>query len=121
MLGSRALLGKQAASILRDASKEMITKAFEDEDRSSLPWALTLVVATTFAVMISIFFIYDTFVRQRNDKVVGHTTVTSAIVTYLFPKNVRTGRSSFLSSDRTPNTNSSSCRSSTQLLLLFLS
>jgi hypothetical protein len=65
------------------------TKDFEDEYRSSLPIALTLVVTTTFAFMIFTFLVYDGFVRQRNNKVVGHATRSNAIVTSLFPSNVR--------------------------------
>ena len=65
------------------------TQAFEDDHRSNLPWALTLVVAATFALMIITFLVYDTFVRQRNEKVVGVATKTNAIVSSLFPEQVR--------------------------------
>ena len=65
------------------------TQEFEEQYRSNLPWALTLVVAATFAVMIATFLIYDVFVRRRNRQVFGVATKTNAIVTNLFPEQVR--------------------------------
>ena len=65
------------------------TQAFEDEYRSSLPLVLTMVVGATFCVMIITFLVYDLFVRQRNDKVVSVATRSTAIVSSLFPSNVR--------------------------------
>ncbi|CAB9511155.1 Receptor-type guanylate cyclase gcy [Seminavis robusta] len=65
------------------------TKDFEDDFKSNLPWALTLVVASTFAIMIVAFIIYDLFNNKRNKKVVGHATKTNDIVSSLFPKDVK--------------------------------
>ena len=61
------------------------TRDFEDQYRSKLPLVLTCVVAATFCIMIFTFLIYDGFVRQRNDKVVGVATLAAS----LFPSNVR--------------------------------
>ncbi|CAB9499174.1 Receptor-type guanylate cyclase gcy [Seminavis robusta] len=61
------------------------TQEFENDYKSALPWALTLVVSLTFVGMIATFWIYDTFVHRRNTKVVTHATKTNAIVDSLFP------------------------------------
>jgi class 3 adenylate cyclase len=61
----------------------------EDASRSSTPLNLTLVVAATFFAMAMTFFLYDWFVRRRNDIVVDAATQSSAIVSSLFPSNVK--------------------------------
>jgi class 3 adenylate cyclase len=65
------------------------TKEFEEEYRSKLPIALTVVVASTFMLMIVTFFLYDWLVHRRNNKVVGEAARSNAIVASLFPSNVR--------------------------------
>ena len=65
------------------------TKEFEDRYRSRLPLTVTLVVAATFAVMTITFMVYDFFVYVRNEKVIGHATRTNAIVSSLFPAQVK--------------------------------
>jgi hypothetical protein len=65
------------------------TKEFEDDYRSSLPIVLTVVVASTFFIMVAAFFLYDWFVHRRNNKVVGEAARSNAIVASLFPANVR--------------------------------
>lgn len=65
------------------------TSDFEHRYRSRLPWALTFVVASTFLIMIATFIVYDQFVIKRNKKVVGHATKTNAIVSSLFPQQVK--------------------------------
>ncbi|CAB9507181.1 Receptor-type guanylate cyclase gcy [Seminavis robusta] len=65
------------------------TKEFEEEFQSHHPWALMLIMATTFAIMIITFIIYDRFNTKRNEKVVGHATKTNAIVSSLFPSDVK--------------------------------
>lgn len=65
------------------------TKEYEERYRSNTPWVLTFVVAATFTLMISTFLVYDNFVKQRNNKVVDHATKTNAIVSSLFPEQVR--------------------------------
>jgi class 3 adenylate cyclase len=64
------------------------TKEFEDDYHSSLPIVLTVVVASTFFVMVATFFLYDWFVHNRNNKVVGEAARSNAIVSSLFPSNV---------------------------------
>jgi class 3 adenylate cyclase len=65
------------------------TKEFEEDYRSNLPIALTVVVASTFLLMIVTFFLYDWLVHRRNKKVVGEAARSNAIVASLFPSNVR--------------------------------
>jgi class 3 adenylate cyclase len=65
------------------------TKQFEEDYRSNLPKILTAVVAMTFFFMAATFFVYDWFVQRRNTKVVGEAAKSNAIVTSLFPSNVR--------------------------------
>ena len=65
------------------------TDAFADQYESTAPVVFTCVVAGTFALMILIFFGYDRIVDRRNDKVVDAAARSSAIVSSLFPSNVR--------------------------------
>ncbi|KAL7568291.1 hypothetical protein ACA910_022628 [Epithemia clementina (nom. ined.)] len=62
---------------------------FEERYRSNLGIALSITVACTFFFMIGTFFFYDYFVKRRNSKVLDMATRTSAIVSSLFPSNVR--------------------------------
>ena len=65
------------------------TAEFEAIYRHELPWFLTAVVAIAFAFVIATFAVYDIFVNERNQQAVGAATKTSAIVTSLFPEQVR--------------------------------
>jgi hypothetical protein len=65
------------------------TKEFENKYRSNLPIILTSVVAAAFFFMILTFLAYDWFVQRRNQKVVGAAARSNAILSSLFPKNVR--------------------------------
>jgi class 3 adenylate cyclase len=56
---------------------------------SNLTFILTGVVAGTFFLMALTFFMYDRFVQRRNTKIVGAATKSNAIVSSLFPSNVR--------------------------------
>jgi class 3 adenylate cyclase len=62
---------------------------FEDEYKTQTPLILTVVVAGTFLLMTVAFVTYDRFVRRRNDMVVGAAARSNAIVSSLFPSNVR--------------------------------
>ena len=62
---------------------------FHNEWDSSLPKVFACVVAATFVLMAVTFFIYDTFTRRRNKKVVKAATKTDKIVSSLFPSNIR--------------------------------
>jgi class 3 adenylate cyclase len=65
------------------------TKELEESYQTSLPLVLSLSVAGAFIFMICTFFAYDYFVRQRNEKIVGAAARSGAIVSSLFPSNVR--------------------------------
>ena len=62
---------------------------FEDRHRSGTAIALTLAVGCTFILLIGAFFFYDAYVKRRNSKVLDIAAKTSAIVSSLFPSNVR--------------------------------
>ena len=65
------------------------TKEFDDQYHTMLPLTLTLVVALTFALMIVTFVVYDIFVSKRNKQAVDVARKTNAVVTNLFPQQVR--------------------------------
>jgi class 3 adenylate cyclase len=65
------------------------TKEFEEGYRSNIPLALTAVVGSTFFLMTFAFFLYNWVVQRRNNKVVGEAARSNAIVSSLFPSNVR--------------------------------
>jgi len=62
---------------------------FEESYNSDLPVVFTSAVAVMFAVMAGLFFLYDRFVQNRNNKVVGHAARSTAIVSSLFPKDIQ--------------------------------
>jgi class 3 adenylate cyclase len=65
------------------------TKAFEDEYHTSLPLQMTVVVSAAFCFMILTLLAYDWFVQRRNQMVVGAAARANAILSTLFPKNIR--------------------------------
>lgn len=65
------------------------SKAFEDTWTSNNPKFTALVIAIAFAIVIAVFFVYDLFVQIRNDKLVEKAARTNAIVSSLFPSNIR--------------------------------
>lgn len=65
------------------------SSTFEDTFRSNLPRVFAFVVATIFFVMAITFFVYDTFVSRRNTKVMRAAIRSTAIVSSLFPSQVR--------------------------------
>lgn len=62
---------------------------FEDEFRTPLPLVLTIIVGSTFLLMVMTFGAYDFFVMRRNRKIVDAAAKFNAIVSSLFPENVR--------------------------------
>jgi len=62
---------------------------FKRSSESSLPVICTICVSVIFIVMALTFCIYDEFVRRRNTKVVNAAARSNAIVSSLFPTNVR--------------------------------
>jgi class 3 adenylate cyclase len=65
------------------------SRVFEERYHSNLPIVFTVIIATLFAFMAAIFIIYDMSVQKRNNKVVGAAARSNAIVSSLFPSNVR--------------------------------
>jgi hypothetical protein len=62
---------------------------FEEVFDSNLPAAFAIVVAAIFLFMTITFLMYDRFVTRRNDKVMGAAVRSTAIVSSLFPSQVR--------------------------------
>jgi hypothetical protein len=65
------------------------SQEFQDSKSTSLPLLLTIVVAITFALVVVTFFVYDVFVQRRNKKVVDAATRSTAILSSMFPSNIR--------------------------------
>jgi hypothetical protein len=65
------------------------TGDFVKDYNSSLPFIFSSIVAVLFIILALLFALYDKYVRARNRKVVGAAARTNAIVTSLFPSNVR--------------------------------
>ncbi|KAG7360900.1 hypothetical protein IV203_035999 [Nitzschia inconspicua] len=62
---------------------------FQDEYISNKPWIIAIVTASVFLFTSVVFLIYDMAVAQRQRKVLERANRTSAIVSSLFPTNVR--------------------------------
>jgi len=65
------------------------TRRFQESHMSSTPAVFAAIIAGTFILMIGTFITYDLFVQQRNQKLIHNAACSNAIVTSLFPKNVR--------------------------------
>jgi class 3 adenylate cyclase len=65
------------------------TRQFQDSHVSNTPKLFAAVIAGTFLMMIAAFVIYDLIVQRRNQKLVFNAARSNAIVTSLFPKNIR--------------------------------
>ena len=65
------------------------TEELEDEYRTNLPVALTIAVASAFAFLAVVYFVYDLYVNRRNQKMLRAAARSTAIVSSLFPSNVR--------------------------------
>ncbi|KAG7363704.1 adenylate/guanylate cyclase [Nitzschia inconspicua] len=65
------------------------TKQFQDEYISYQPWIFAVVTASVFLFTSVVFAVYDMAVAQRQRKVMERANRTSAIVSSLFPTNVR--------------------------------
>ena len=62
---------------------------FEENYRSNTPIITTIVVGAVFISIIAAFLAYDNFQRKRNSKVISNAAKSNALVTSLFPSNVR--------------------------------
>ena len=65
------------------------SSSFEDNYTSNNPIAFTMVVAAVFISIIVAFLAYDSFQRKRNTKVVANAAKSNALVSSLFPSNIR--------------------------------
>ena len=65
------------------------TDEFEHIFESNVPIIFAFLVAAIFVIMALTFFWYDTVVTRRNAKVMGAALRSNAIVSSLFPSNVR--------------------------------
>eukprot|EP00934_Nitzschia_sp_Nitz4_P003423 Nitzschia sp. Nitz4//scaffold22_size323478//228950//232528//NITZ4_000565-RA/size323478-snap-gene-0.561-mRNA-1//-1//CDS//3329543109//3413//frame0 len=63
---------------------------FESQYTSTNPWIYTAVTITIFVFTTLVFFVYDWLVERRQKTVLNTAIKSSAIVSSLFPKNVRT-------------------------------
>jgi class 3 adenylate cyclase len=65
------------------------TSSLRDTYRTSKPQTYTGVVAAIFVLMALTFLMYDRFIQKRNEKVINAAARSNAIVSALFPSNVR--------------------------------
>ena len=65
------------------------SREFEEQYESSNPVHATTMLVFAFAFMITAFLMFDCFVVRRNRKLLIAMTRTNAIVSSLFPSNVR--------------------------------
>ena len=56
---------------------------------SNTPEKFAIIVASTFFLVALVFVIYDVLVYQRNNKIISSAARSNAIVTQLFPENIR--------------------------------
>lgn len=62
---------------------------YKQAETSTLPIVFTAIVSATFLVVVLTFIVYDVFVQKRNSKVVNAAARSNAILSSLFPSNVR--------------------------------
>ena len=65
------------------------TQIFMDTFLTDTPLAITFAIAIVFLFTICMFLLYDRLVEQRQNIVLAQAAHTTAIVSSLFPKNVR--------------------------------
>lgn len=65
------------------------TSSLREHYRTSKPQTYTGVVAAIFILMALTFLMYDRFIQKRNEKVINAAARSNAIVSTLFPSNVR--------------------------------
>ncbi|CAJ1939564.1 unnamed protein product [Cylindrotheca closterium] len=54
-----------------------------------VPLLYTVCIAGSFAFMIAVFFVYNSFVHKRNETLVANAARSNAVITSLFPDNIR--------------------------------
>jgi hypothetical protein len=65
------------------------SQEFSDDYKTSTPIIITCSVAIIFVFTVVMFFVYDRLVEKRQSLILQKATQTSAIVSSLFPENVR--------------------------------
>ena len=65
------------------------TNLYMQDNESSIPIILSIVVAVIFALMAVLFLIYDRNVQRRNRKMMETAVRTGALVSSIFPTTVR--------------------------------
>jgi hypothetical protein len=65
------------------------TSTFEESYNSNTPEVFAAVVASTFALVAIVFFVYDMFVQRRNQQLIERAAHSNAIVSSMFPGNIR--------------------------------
>ncbi|KAL7564170.1 hypothetical protein ACA910_021144 [Epithemia clementina (nom. ined.)] len=65
------------------------TSSLEETYRSNKPWAYALAVVIVFTFTAGVFIFYDYLVQRRQNNVLTKAKRTNAIVSALFPSNVR--------------------------------
>ena len=65
------------------------SSVFEDDHKTSSPIYSTIVVGAVFLSMVAAFLAYDLFQHKRNTKVVANAAKSNALVSSLFPTNIR--------------------------------
>lgn len=66
-----------------------LSTGFDDAEKSNLPVIAAVGISVVFIIMIATFCVYDRFVRRRNEKVVNAAARSNAILSSLFPSQVR--------------------------------
>ncbi|CAJ1935354.1 unnamed protein product [Cylindrotheca closterium] len=62
---------------------------FADLYLTPVPLLYTVCIAGSFAFMIAVFFVYNSFVHKRNETLVANAARSNAVITSLFPDNIR--------------------------------
>lgn len=65
------------------------SKVYRNSVVTSLPLLAVLSISAVFLLVILFFFMYDCFVKRRNDLVIDAATRSNAVLLELFPKQVR--------------------------------
>ena len=65
------------------------SQEFFDEYQTSTPFTITATMVSVFAIAILLFLLYDCLVGRRQKLVLRKATQSTAIMSSLFPKNVR--------------------------------
>ncbi|CAB9498466.1 Receptor-type guanylate cyclase gcy [Seminavis robusta] len=65
------------------------SQQFYDQYNTNQAWIITVVIACVFLFAIFMFWVYNLMVEHRQNKILKKATQTTALVSTLFPKNVR--------------------------------